>query len=38
MGTITLVRSAVGGLLKAADDGLEAELRAVIKSGDDYAT
>ncbi len=38
MDTITLVRSAVRGLLKAADAGLEAELRAVIKSGDDYAS
>jgi hypothetical protein len=38
MDTITLVRSAMRGLLKAADDGLEAELRAVIRSGDEYAT
>ncbi len=38
MDTITLVRSAMRGLLKAADAGLEAELRAVIKSGDDYAS
>jgi hypothetical protein len=38
MDTITLVRSAVRGLLKAADAGLEAELRAVVKSGDDYAS
>ena len=38
MGTITLVRSAMRGLLKAADDGLEAGLRAVTRSGDEYAT
>jgi hypothetical protein len=38
MDTITLVRSAMRGLLKAADAGLEAELRGVIKSGDDYAS
>ena len=38
MDTITLVRSAMRGLLKAADAGLEAELRAVIKSGDDYTS
>ncbi len=38
MDTITLVRSAMRGLLKAVDAGLEAELRAVIKSGDDYAS
>jgi hypothetical protein len=38
MDTITLMRSAVRGLLKAADGELEGELRAVIKSGDDYAS
>jgi hypothetical protein len=38
MDTVTLMRSAVRGLLKTADAGLEAELRAVIKSGDDYAS
>ncbi|WP_433358700.1 IS1182 family transposase [Streptosporangium sp. CA-115845] len=34
--TVTLVRSAVRGLLRAADHGLRAELRAVISSGDAY--
>ena len=38
MDTITLVRSAMRGLLKAAGEALEAELRAVIGSGDDYAS
>ncbi len=38
MGTITLMRSAMRGLLKAADDGLEAGLRGVTRSGDGYAT
>ncbi len=38
MGTITLMRSAMRGLRKAADDGLEAGLRAVMRSGDEYAT
>ncbi len=38
MDTVTLVRSAVRGLLRAADDGLAAELRAVLASGDDYAS
>jgi hypothetical protein len=38
MDTVTLIRSAVRGLLKVADDGLEAELRSVLPSGDDYAT
>jgi hypothetical protein len=37
MDTITLVRSAVRGLLRAAEPDLAAELRAVIGSGDDYA-
>jgi hypothetical protein len=38
MDTVTLIRSAVRGLLKAADDTLEAALRSVLSSGDDYAT
>jgi Transposase DDE domain len=38
MDTITLVRSAVRGLLRVADDGLEVELRAVLSSGDAYAS
>jgi hypothetical protein len=38
MDTITLIRSAIRGLLVAADDGLEAELRARLTSGDDYRT
>jgi len=38
MDTITLIRSALRGLLRVADDNLEAELRAVLGSGDDYAT
>jgi hypothetical protein len=38
MDTVTLIRSAIRGLLKVADEGLEAELRAVIASGDDYAS
>lgn len=38
MDTITLIRSAIRGLLRIADDGLEAELRAVMQSGDDYAS
>jgi Transposase DDE domain/Transposase domain (DUF772) len=38
MDTVTLVRSAIRGLLKAADDALEAELRSVLSSGDDYAS
>jgi len=38
MDTITLVRSALRGLLRTADEALEAELRAVLASGDDYAT
>ena len=38
MDTITLMRSAMRGVLKAADGELEGELRAVIKSGDDYAS
>src|SRR2546422_6254112 len=38
MDTITLIRSALRGLLRVADDELEAELRSVLASGDDYAT
>lgn len=38
MDTITLIRSAIRGLLRVADDVLRAELRAVLSSGDDYAS
>ncbi|CAN5399511.1 hypothetical protein BH24ACT7_BH24ACT7_26670 [soil metagenome] len=38
MDTINLVRSAIRGLLKVAGPALEAELRSVMTSGDDYAT
>jgi hypothetical protein len=38
MDTITLIRSAIRSLLRVADDELEVELRAVLTSGDDYAT
>jgi hypothetical protein len=38
MDTVTLIRSAIRALLKVADDALEAELRAVLRSGDDYAS
>lgn len=38
MDTITLIRSAIRGLLRVADDELEAELRSVLASGDDYAS
>jgi hypothetical protein len=37
MDTVTLIRSAVRGLLKVADAGLEAELRAALSGCDDYA-
>jgi hypothetical protein len=37
MDTITLIRSAIRGLLRAADPTLVGELRAVLTSGDDYA-
>jgi IS5 family transposase len=37
MDTITLIRSAVRGLLAAADADLAAALRAALSSGDDYA-
>jgi hypothetical protein len=38
MDTVTLIRSALRGLLAVADPALEGELRAVLRSGDDYAT
>jgi len=38
MDTITLIRSAIRWLLKVADAVLEAQLRGLIRSGDDYAT
>jgi len=38
MDTITLIRSAIRGLLKAADPELAAELRAVLSRGDQYAS
>ena len=36
MDTVTLIRSAIRGLLKAADAQLESELRAVLSGDDDY--
>jgi hypothetical protein len=38
MDTITLIRAAIRGLLKAADHALETALRRLLCSGDDYAT
>lgn len=38
MDTLTLIRSALRGLLRVADAELEAALRAVLVSGDDYAS
>jgi hypothetical protein len=38
MDTITLIRSAIRNLLRVADDDLKEELRAVVSSGDDYAS
>ncbi|MEX2549486.1 MAG: transposase, partial [Nitriliruptoraceae bacterium] len=38
MDTVTLIRSAIRGLLKAADAQLEAELRTVLSGSDDYAS
>ena len=38
MDTITLIRSAIRGLLRVADAELEAQLRGVLSSGDDYAS
>jgi hypothetical protein len=37
MDTVTLVRSAIRGLLRAAGGGLAGELRAVLRRDDDYA-
>ncbi len=37
MDTVTLIRSAIRGLLAVADTGLATALRGVITSGDDYA-
>ena len=38
MDTITLIRSAIRGLLKVADSVLEDELRQAMTSGDDYSS
>src|SRR5271157_553292 len=38
MDTVTLIRSAIRGLLKVADPELAAQVRNVMKSGDDYAS
>ena len=38
MDTVTLIRSAIRGLLKVAEVELQAELSRAIKSGDDYAS
>jgi hypothetical protein len=38
MDTITLIRSAIRGLLRVADDDLASELRAVLTSGDEYVS
>jgi len=38
MDTVTLIRSAIRSLLRAADAGLESELRAVLTRDDDYTT
>jgi hypothetical protein len=38
MDTVTLIRSALRGLLQVADAALVGELRAVLGSGDDYAS
>ena len=38
MDTITLIRSAIRGLLKVAGTELRTELRGVLRSGDDYAS
>ena len=37
MDTVTLIRSAVRGLLNAAEAGLRAQLWAALRSVDDYA-
>jgi hypothetical protein len=36
--TVTLIRSAIRGMLRVADAALAAELRSVLKRDDDYAT
>src|SRR5262245_25669816 len=38
MDTVTLIRSAIRGLLKAADAELAAELRGLLRRDDDYAS
>ena len=38
MDTVTLIRSALRGLLRVADAALGVALRAVLVSGDDYAS
>ena len=38
MDTVTLIRSALRGLLRAADAVLAGELRSVLRSGDDYTS
>ena len=38
MDTVTLIRSAIRGLLKVADPALRGELRGVLGSGDDYTS
>lgn len=36
MDTVTLIRSAIRGLLRAASEGIEAQMRAVLRRDDDY--
>jgi hypothetical protein len=38
MDTVTLLGAAIRGVLKVAEEGLAAELRGVLASGDDYAS
>jgi len=38
MDTVTMIRSAIRQLLAGADEGLEVELRAVLRRDDDYAS
>jgi len=38
MDTVTLIRSAIRGLLKVADETLATELHGALRSGDDYAS
>lgn len=38
MGTVTLIRSGIRGLLQAADDRLERQIRAALTRDDDYAS